>query len=212
MSDANYVKLPEAVQSQRIPAAARTRPLFKRSYKFWTVIRPVNVGGVVRERGYEFELGDVRLHLLRSFYNRRRVGPSDHPWTDQAIYRIEQRIEIEEQRAKDLLLANSDALIAEAGAKVEAAEDAAQVAEDAAEDAVELINKLSDAEADVETELSDEEIAQAALNQISSPVNTDDSDESDESDDSDESDESDESTSSDDDDEDSDDGGQLQED
>ena len=58
------------------------RPLFRRDMDL-VVVRPTKISGKVREPGFELE--GVRLHIRQHLYQRRRVGPKGHPWTDMLL-------------------------------------------------------------------------------------------------------------------------------
>lgn len=62
-----------------------SRPLFKRSMEF-VAVRRIRVGtDSYIEPGTELSKKDFRLFHLRSLYNRRRIGPKDHRWTENVL-------------------------------------------------------------------------------------------------------------------------------
>lgn len=64
------------------------RPIFRRLDKngermVYIAVRPIRLGAKVHIKpGEEVR---VKLHQLRSLYQRRRIGPKGHPWTEQSL-------------------------------------------------------------------------------------------------------------------------------
>lgn len=64
------------------------RPIFRRLDKngdpmVYIAVRPIRLGARVHIKpGEEVR---VKMHQLRSLYQRRRIGPKGHPWTEQSL-------------------------------------------------------------------------------------------------------------------------------
>ena len=64
------------------------RPIFRRLDKngepmIYIAVRPIRLGAKVHIKpGEEVR---VKMHQLRSLYQRRRIGPKGHPWTEQSL-------------------------------------------------------------------------------------------------------------------------------
>ena len=64
------------------------RPIFRRLDKngepmVYIAVRPIRLGAKVHIKpGEEVR---VKMHQLRSLYQRRRIGPKGHPWTEQSL-------------------------------------------------------------------------------------------------------------------------------
>lgn len=65
--------------------ARALRPLFRRHLEY-VAVRPISVMGRLIQPGEPVGRDQgVRLHVMRSLHQRRRIGPKGHPWTEQAI-------------------------------------------------------------------------------------------------------------------------------
>ncbi|QNN99845.1 hypothetical protein P67b_00086 [Ruegeria phage Tedan] len=65
-----------------MPKKRISRPLFRRGETYVT-LRPVRMTDKLRlEPG---EVINLPSHRLRSLYNRRRIGPKGHPWTEAIL-------------------------------------------------------------------------------------------------------------------------------
>ena len=62
-----------------------SRPIFRHNVKY-VAVRPVKLTSKVTLA--PGEPVDLRPHRLRSLFNRKRIGPVDHPWTDWALEAI----------------------------------------------------------------------------------------------------------------------------
>ena len=123
------------------------RPRFKKSYEEYTVFMPIAIpGAVVQDEdgnetrqtkhlkvGDTLKKGEIRLHVLRMFFLRGRIGPKDHPWTKR---RLEKWREVDEQRQKER----------QEREQLEAQENAQRKVVEAAEAQEEAKRKLQEAE------------------------------------------------------------------
>ena len=58
------------------------RPIFRRHVEY-VAVRPIRLNST--ETIQPGEPVKLRAHQMRSLYLRRRIGPKDHPWTEQAL-------------------------------------------------------------------------------------------------------------------------------
>ena len=143
------------------------RPRFKKGYEEWIVFMPIAIPGVTvtDEDGNEttqtkhlkvgdtLKKGEIRLHVLKMFFLRGRIGPKGHPWTER---RLEKWRLVDEQRQKEL----------EERARKEAEENAKRKVVEAAEAQEEAKRKLQEAKDAEELVKVKEQEAQTAQDNI----------------------------------------------